>query len=147
MISCDWKPIFYQWLLIHNYLSCLCTYFLIDFVSEVFIIKVTVKENSSNWNLPRDKLLLCWIFRKISDAPQRFILGPLFFLIHINNLPNKIVALAIKQSYVHTHVCSYISETWIENPQIQLKMSFLISYIGKIDKFPKFSVVVCELWF
>ena len=147
MISSDWKPIFCQSLPIHNYLSCLCTYFLINFVSEVFIIKVTVKENSSKWNLQRDKLLQCWIFRKISDVPQRFILGPLFFLIHINNLSNNIVALAIKQSYVHTHVCPYISETWIEDPQIQLKMSFLISYIGKIDKFPKFSVVVCELWF
>ena len=59
------------------------------------------------------------------------------------------IALAIKQSYAHTHACSYISETSIEDPQIQLKMSFflfLISYIGKIDKFPKFSVVVCELW-
>ena len=70
------------------------------------------------------------------------ILGPLFFLIHINNLPNNIVALAIKQSYVHVHVCSYISET--------LKffdLSFSISYTGKIDKFQNFSVVVCELWF
>ena len=135
---------FYQSLLIHYYLSCLCTYFLIDFVSEVFIIKVTVKENSFKWNLQRDKLLQCWIFRKISDVPQRFTLAPLFFLIHINNLSNNIVALNIKQSYVHTHVCSNISETWIEDPQILLKMSFLISYIGKIDKFPKFSV---ELWF
>ena len=27
-------------------MSCLCKYFLIDFVSEVFIIKVTVKDNS-----------------------------------------------------------------------------------------------------
>ena len=70
--------------------------------------------------------------------PQRFILGPLFFLVHINNLSNNIVALAIKQSYVHTHVCLYISETWIEDPQVQLKISFLISYIGKIDKLPKF---------
>ena len=30
---------------IHNYLSCFCNYFLIDFVSEVFIIKVRVKNN------------------------------------------------------------------------------------------------------
>ena len=111
---------------------------MIDFVSEVFIIKVTVKENSFKWNLQRDKLLQCWIFRKISDAPQTFILGPLFFLIHVNDLSSNIVALAIKQSYVHAHVCPYISETSIEDPQIQLKMPFLISYIGKIDKFPKF---------
>ena len=40
------QPIFYQSLPIHNYLSCFCNYFLIDFVSEVFIIKVTVKKNS-----------------------------------------------------------------------------------------------------
>ena len=103
MITANWKPIFYQSLLIHDCLSCLCTYFLIDFVSEVFIIKVTVKENSFKWILQRDKLLQCWIFRKISDVPQRFILGPLFFLIHINNLSNDIVALAIKQRYVHVH--------------------------------------------
>ena len=139
---------------------------MIDFVSEVFIIKVTTKENSFKWNLQKDKLLQCWIlggdlsikwdkvnrylliFRIFgSDVPQRFILGPLFFLIHINNLSNDIVALAFKQSYVHAHAYSYISETWIEDPQIQRKMSFLISCIDKIDKFPKFSVVVCELWF
>ena len=44
IISSDWQPIFYQSLPIHNYLSCLCNYFLIDFVSEVFIIKSTVKK-------------------------------------------------------------------------------------------------------
>ena len=58
-----------------------------------------------------------------------------------------IIALAIKQRYVHAHVCSYISGTWIEESQVQLKVSFLISCIGKIGKFPKFLVVVCELWF
>ena len=89
----------------------------------------------------------CWIFIKISDVPQRFILDPLFFLIHINNLSNNIIALAIKQSYVYAHVCSFIKETWIEDPQIQLKMCFLISFVCKIDKFPTFSVAVCELWF
>ena len=31
---------------IYNYVNCLRNYFLIDFVSEVFIIKVTMKENS-----------------------------------------------------------------------------------------------------
>ena len=97
---------------------------MIDFVSEVFIIKVTTKENSCKWNLQKDKLLQCWILGDVSikwdkvnryllifrifgsDVPQRFILGPLFFLIHINNLSNDIVALAIKRSYVHNHVCS-----------------------------------------
>ena len=29
---------------ITNYLSCFCNYFLIDFVIEVFIIKVTIRE-------------------------------------------------------------------------------------------------------
>ena len=48
MISNDWQPIFYQSIPIHNYLTCLCNYLLIDFVSEVFIIKVTVKDNSLN---------------------------------------------------------------------------------------------------
>ena len=100
--------------------------------------------------IKRDKvsghLLILSIFG--SDLPQRYILGLLFFLIHINNLSNDIVvALVIKQKYVDVNACSYIHETWIEDPQIQLKGSFLISCIGKIDKFPKFSVVVCELWF
>ena len=102
-----------------------------------------------NLSIKRDKvnthLLIFRIFG--SDVSQRFILGPRFFLIHINNLSNDIVVLAIKQSQVHAHVCSYINETWIDNPQCQLKMSFLISCVGKIDKFPKFSVAVCELWF
>ena len=97
--------------------------------------------------IKRDKisrhLLIFSIFG--SDVPQRSILGPLFFLIHINNLSNDIVA--IKQIYLHADVCSYISETLIEDLQIQLKVSLLISCVGKIDKFPKFLVVVCELWF
>ena len=99
--------------------------------------------------IKRDKisrhLLIFSIFG--SDVPQRSIFGPLFFLIHINNLSNDIVTLAIKQSYLHAHVYSYISGTRIEDLQIQLKKSFLISCVGKIDKFPKFLVVVCELWF
>ena len=37
------------------------------------------------------------------DVPQKSMLGALFFLIHINNLSNDIVALAIKQRYVHVH--------------------------------------------
>ena len=40
-----------------------------------------------------------------SDVPQRSILRPLFFLIHINNVSNDIVALAIKQRYVYAHIC------------------------------------------
>ena len=62
-----------------------------------------------NLTIKRDKvsrhLLIFSIFG--SDVPQRSILGPLFFL--INNLSNDIVALAIKQSCLHAHVCSYIS--------------------------------------
>ena len=42
------REIFYQSLPTHSCTSCLCNYFLFDFVSEVFIIKVTVKENSCN---------------------------------------------------------------------------------------------------
>ena len=53
-----------------------------------------------NLSIKRDKvnthLLIFRIFG--SDVSQRFILGPLFFLIHINSLSNDIVALAIKQS-------------------------------------------------
>ena len=66
-----------------------------------------------NLSIKRDKvnrhLLIFRIFG--SDILKRFTLGPLFFLIHINNLSNDIVALAIKQNYVHAHVCSNISET------------------------------------
>ena len=31
-------------------------------VRVVFIIKVTVKDNSFKWNLQRDKLVQCWFF-------------------------------------------------------------------------------------
>ena len=33
--------------------KCLCYYFLINFVNEVFIIKVTVKKNSFIWKLEK----------------------------------------------------------------------------------------------
>ena len=109
---------------------------MIDFVSEVFIIKVTVKENSFKWNLQRDTccnveslenfyfrfqviynltikrdkvsrhLLIFRIFG--SDVPQRSSLGPFLFLIHIDNLSNDIVALAIKQRYGHAHTSAGI---------------------------------------
>ena len=58
-----------------------------------------------NLTIKRDKvsrhLLIFRIFG--SDVPQRPMLGPLFFLIHINNLSNDIIALAIKQRYIHVH--------------------------------------------
>ena len=41
-ISSLWQSRVYQSLLIHNYISCLCNYFLTDFASEVFMNKVTV---------------------------------------------------------------------------------------------------------
>ena len=47
-LSNDWQSIVYQSLPINSYLnSSLCNYFLSNFV-KVFIIKVTVKENSFN---------------------------------------------------------------------------------------------------
>ena len=58
-----------------------------------------------NLTIKRDKvsrhLLIFRIFG--SDVPQRSMLGPLFFLILIHNLSNDIIALAIKQRYVHVH--------------------------------------------
>ena len=46
IINSDWQPIFYQSLPTHNYLvACVYNDFLIDFVSEMFIIQVTIKEN------------------------------------------------------------------------------------------------------
>ena len=38
--------------------------YIINFVREVFIIKVAVTESSFKWNLQRDKSLQCWILRK-----------------------------------------------------------------------------------
>ena len=58
MIKCivkrlaGWQPIFYQSLPIHSWL---CNYCLIDFVNQVFVMNVIVKENSFKWNLQRDK--------------------------------------------------------------------------------------------
>ena len=60
------------------------------------IYNVTIKRDTVSRHL-----LIFRIFG--SDVPQRSMLGPLFFLIHINNLSNDIVALAIKQRYVHVH--------------------------------------------
>ena len=38
--------------------------FLLVFRIKLFIIKVTVKENSFAWNFQRDGLLQCWKFRE-----------------------------------------------------------------------------------
>ena len=79
---------------------------------------------SYNLTIKRDKvsrhLLIFSIFG--SDVSQRSILGPLFFL--INSLSNNIVALAIKQCYLHADACSYISGILTEDLQIQLKVFF-----------------------
>ena len=69
-ISSDWQRTFYQSLPIHNYISCLCNYFLIDFVSEVFIIKVTVKQNS--FQLIPSKILVATML----NLDKLFILDP-----------------------------------------------------------------------
>ena len=60
------------------------------------IYNVTIKRDTVSRHL-----LIFRIFG--SDVPQRPMLGPLFFLIHINNLSNDRVALAIKQRYIHVH--------------------------------------------
>ena len=49
--------------------------------------------------------------------------------------------------YVHAHICSCIVGIWIEDPQIKLKVSFLISCDDKTRKFIKFLTVACQLWF
>ena len=41
---------------------CLHNDFWLVFIMKVFIIKVTVKENSFAWNLQWDELLQCWKF-------------------------------------------------------------------------------------
>ena len=75
--------------------------------------------------------------------PQRLSLGPLFFLIHIDNLSSDIVSL-VKQKYVPACVCAYVSVIWLGDLQIQLEVPFLGSCIGKINEFLKFLVVESE---
>ena len=67
---------------------------------------ITIKRDK-NLTIKRDKVSR-HLLSFASDVLQRSILGPLHFLIHINNLYD-VVALAIKQRYVHAHVCSHIS--------------------------------------
>ena len=115
-------------------ISCLCNYILIDYVSQMFITKVTVKENSFNWifkeiscsnveswenfhfrskaiyNLAirRDKVSI-WhplILSKFFQmyVPQKSVLGHVFFLIHIINLTK----------YAHAYIWPKIGGIWIE---------------------------------
>ena len=50
-----------------------------------------------NLSIKRDKVNRHLLIFRISASvvPQRFTLGPLFFLIHVNNLSHDIVAPAI----------------------------------------------------
>ena len=52
---------------------CLHVFWLV-FIMKVFIIKVTVKENSFAWSLQRDELLQCWKFREFLLNPIQHIL-------------------------------------------------------------------------
>ena len=42
---------------------CLHNAFWLDFIIKMFIIKVTVTENTFAWNPQGDELLQCWKFR------------------------------------------------------------------------------------
>ena len=46
----------------YQYIITLCSYFLIDFVAEVFIIKVTVTENSFKLNKLKEIFYLIYIY-------------------------------------------------------------------------------------
>ena len=52
---------------------CLHIFWLV-FIMKVFIIKVTVKENSFAWSLQRDELLQCWKFREFLLNPMQYLL-------------------------------------------------------------------------
>ena len=56
---------------------CLHVFWLV-FIMKVFIIKVTVKENSFawslHWSLQRDELLQCWKFNEFMLNPMQYIL-------------------------------------------------------------------------
>ena len=60
----------------------------------------------------------------------------LFLLVHINNLSNDIVSL-VKQKCAYTHILN-------RGPWNSTESAFLITCIGKIDKFPEFLAVVCK---
>ena len=83
-------------------------------------------------------------FNTFSVLLEGSIIGFLFFLISIKNLSNDIVSL-VKQKHVQCScLCIYIIGTWIGDLQIWVKVPFLISCIGKIDKLFKVLVIGYE---
>ena len=112
---------------IHNYHGCLCNYFLIDFVSEVFIIKVTVKENS----------FISEIFKEIRDRRQKTFgfLNRLCLLIS-NPLPPSLTdSLDFSWSNVLILYLYYISLSSSYLHYTYLYIYYLYIYIPILDLF------------